>query len=246
MFCSHCGSRIGEGAKFCENCGMPTVHFQNPASSGAINGSLSQAAQIAGQNMSQTAFHAVHSVGKKAKYAAVIGIVIAGLTAFLNTYVSGPEQTLEAFCDACNEGNINDALDCLDETSEKTVRGTIDMTMGVVNGALDLVGLGGFGMDGDTVIDMMPGIWGMTGMSEEMPELSVTDVQVNYEGNEFLDFLKSVRLDLDGFYNVFAKEAEVEAVLEIDGESERIALKMENENFGKWKISLSDMLRESW
>lgn len=272
MFCSNCGNRMGEGAKFCENCGTPAFHFQNPANSwtsnsnmtgsGIMNGNVMQQAaghlsgqnvpQIVGQNISQAAVQTVgqtvsiaHGIGKKAKYVAAIGIVIAGLTAFLNTYVSGPDQTLKTFCSACNEGNFNEALECLDETSEKTVRGTVDITMEVVNGTLDMVGLGAFGMDGDTVIDMMPSMWSLMGMSEEIPEIEVSDLKVAYEGNEFLDFLKSVKLDLDGFYNVFAKEAEVEAVLEIGGESETVVFKMENENFGKWKINLSDMLKES-
>lgn len=269
MFCSHCGSRIGEGDKFCENCGTPVFHFQNPAGSWTPNQNASASGmgngngimQAAGQNISQTAAQAVgqnvsqaalqtvgqtvsfaRGIGKKAKYAAAVGIVIAGITAFLNTYVSGPDQTLETFCSACNEGNINEALGCLDETSEKAVRGTVDITLGVVDGVLDLAGLGGFGVDGDDLIDVMPGIWSLAGMDEEMPEIEVSDVRVVYEENEFLDFLKSVRLDLDGFYNVFAKEAEVEAVLEIGGESETVVLKMKNESFGKWKIDLSDLL----
>lgn len=198
------------------------------------------AQQIAGQAVTH-----VHKIGAKAKFAAVMGILLVGIVAFLNIYVSGPEETLQAFCDACNQGNMNEMLDCMDETSEKTIRGTVDIAMGVVDSALGLAGLDGLGISGDTMIDMMPSIWGLAGMDGEIPHISVSDVQVRYEGNEFLDFLKTVHLDLDGFYKVFAKEAEVDATLEIEGESERLTIEMENENWGKWKINLSDWLMKN-
>lgn len=250
MFCSNCGCQIHNSDRFCENCGAPVYRPGNMGNSGITNGNIMS--QMAGnmtrngmlQAAGQTAAAAC-GIGRKAKYAAIIGILLAGIVAFVNTYVSGPEDTLEAFCSAFNEGNMNEMLDCLDETSEKTIRGTMDITMGVVDGALGIAGLGGLGIDGDTMIDMMPGLWALSGMGTEMPELELADVEVRYEGNEFLDFLESINLDFDSFYKVFAKKAEVEAVLEMDDETETIVIEMENENFGKWKMNLSDWLREN-
>lgn len=108
--------------------------------------------------------------------------VILGAVLLLNSAAcvpvkeSLPEDTIEAYEDACNAMDIQAMLDCIDEKSVKSITAGMDLVMGIA-GAVTGVDLG---ISASDMIDLAPLMQAMMGESfaAQMGEIPKVDFQV--------------------------------------------------------------------
>lgn len=109
--------------------------------------------------------------------AAILGaVLLLNSAACVPVKESLPEDTIEAYEDACNAMDVQAMLDCIDEKSVKSITAGMDMVMGLA-GAVAGVDLG---ISASDMIDLAPLMQAMMGESfaAQMGEVPKVDFQV--------------------------------------------------------------------
>ncbi|MBR3592838.1 MAG: zinc-ribbon domain-containing protein [Clostridia bacterium] len=181
MFCPNCGTQIPNNSAFCMNCGKPInpspaqqQSVQQPVYQPPVQTSLPQQspARIMNTNISV----------KKSKgylFALIpLVIVLVGAIIFLcaNFFKSDEQKIrdrLDTFSESCNDGDIEEMINCFDKKTRKTY----DMSLGLVEGIFG--GMTGF----DLPIGDMFEIFGMQEMKGSMNvQIDIESIEIN--GND--------------------------------------------------------------
>ena len=157
MFCPNCGTQISNESKFCMNCGKPInfAQHQSPTQQAVYQTSVRQTAnQVPVQR--QTPFKANYapqptqppipignvSLPKSRSLAwlwiSLITILIGAIIFVGINFFKSDEQKirerLDDFSEACNDGDIEEMIECFDKKTRKYYETSIDLAESLFSG----------------------------------------------------------------------------------------------------------------
>lgn len=187
-FCSNCGKPVDDTIRFCPSCGAPQQPVsqqpsQQPYQQPAPQQPYQQPQQPVYQQPVAPSGYPVGAAVKKAGGFAkhlkwilpVVAFVVAAVVSFLifGTNLFKSDETLireriQAYEDACNDGDMDAMLDCMDSETKALMEGTI--------GFMDGLFQEGSGMDFG-----MSDMFGFAGAMGDFFKVEITNIEI--EGN---------------------------------------------------------------
>ena len=188
-FCSNCGKPVDDTIRFCPSCGAPQQPVsQQPYQQPAPQQPYQQPQQPTYQQPAyqQPVAPSGYPVGAAVKKAGgfakhlkwilpVVAFVVAAVVSFLifGTNLFKSDETLireriQAYEDACNDGDMDAMLDCMDSETKALMEGTMDLMDGLFQE--------GSGMDFG-----MSDMFGFAGAMGDFFKVEITNIAI--EGN---------------------------------------------------------------
>ncbi len=214
-FCSNCGAPVGESDSFCGNCGSSCRPGQPPQQTAPQQPAPQQPAyqQPAPQRpvyqqpipSAGTAVKAAGGFAKALKWLIPLAaFVVAAVVSFLifGTNLFKSDETLireriQAYEDACNDGDYEAMLDCMDSETKAMMEGTMSIMDGLFSE--------GTGMDFG-----MSDMFGLAGSMGDFFTVEITNIEI--EG-EYATVTVIMSADMYG-YSESTEEAELPMVKE--------------------------------
>lgn len=178
-FCTNCGKPVDDTIRFCPACGapqQPQQPYQQPASQQPVYQQPYQQPQQPVAPNGAPVGAAVKKAGGFAKHLKwilpVVAFVVAAVVTFLifGTNLFKSDETLireriQAYEDACNDGDFEAMLDCMDSETKALMEGT----MGFMDGLFQE----GSGMDFG-----MSDMFGLAGAMGDFFTVEITNIEI--------------------------------------------------------------------
>lgn len=172
--------------------------------------------------------------------ALVIFILVTAFSLYLKYFVSGPEDTVNAFFDAYNSSDINGMIECMDPTYQNAYSAMSDMAGSLVSG------LTGFDVDFGQLASLTPYLAEAEGL---LPDAELISVKISYSGNKLAAFLAESPVNIIGIEKVLASDATATVTFTLEGQTYTEDLPLASYGWGDWRIeafSLAEQLAGSY